>query len=367
MKNKINTKALADALAQRLGIKQVDADKFLSGLQNVAEGAIVKDKILKVNGLGTFKLVWMQPRKSVNVQTGEAIEIAGHYKLNFLPEAELKNKVNVLAPHSAEKVQTTDEEVVKPLKKLGEQAEELKDILQSINNSSLEDQEPDYAQPDLAPSDAPVEIPVAQPETPPVKLEDLEQEAKSEVTLGVKASDYVAPLKKNCKKERCVIIWLVVVIALLGLIFFAYYFWKEPILKGCQNVSQTVVSWFVSEKEPPMAIPIDTLVQEVVEAPAVVVETHEPTIFERPREYNDFITTESVPAGSRLAWISYKYYGNKVFWVYIYEANRHLIPNPNKVMVGCKVRIPKLPAELIDVNNPECIEYAKQLHEQYIK
>ena len=51
MKNKINTKALADALAQRLGIKKVDADKFLLGLQNVAEGAIVKDKILKVNGL----------------------------------------------------------------------------------------------------------------------------------------------------------------------------------------------------------------------------------------------------------------------------------------------------------------------------
>ena len=48
----------------------------------------------------------------------------------------------------------------------------------------------------------------------------------------------------------------------------------------------------------------------------------------------------TIEPGTRLTLLAQKYYGNKVFWVYIYMANNEVIGNPNQVAVGTKVRIP---------------------------
>ena len=71
--------------------------------------------------------------------------------------------------------------------------------------------------------------------------------------------------------------------------------------------------------------------------------------------------------GSRLTLISKKYYGARDFWVYIYEANKDIIPNPDIVPKGTMIRVPKLPASLIDANDPACMEKAKALHDLYVK
>lgn len=364
---KISTKNLADAVAKRLGISQVAASKFLSEFQSVAENAILEDKILKISGLGTFKLVWNQPRKSVSVQTGEPIEIAGRYKLNFTPETELKNKVNDGVFDKSEQVGDKVASTNAPLKKLGEQAEELKGILQSINGESTgEPTEPEYAAPDLGQSVKQQEQSQEKAEEVVVKLEDLEPKKEP-----VRASDYVSNQPKCKKKRCCVIVWLVVIVVLLCGLGCAYYFWKEPIRQYCKSASETVMSWFACDKSS-----IDVSESSVVPEDTVVVseDTHletvvvaEPTVFDTPRTYTEFIATEEVTEGSRLAWIAYKHYGNKAFWVYIYEANKEILPNPNKLPIGCKVKIPKLPDYLIDINNPECLEYAKKLHEQYLQ
>ena len=73
-----------------------------------------------------------------------------------------------------------------------------------------------------------------------------------------------------------------------------------------------------------------------------------------------------VPDGGRLTLISQKYYGHKDFWVYIYEANKEKIQNPDKVEVGTLVRIPKLNPELINLDNSESLVYARKLHDQYV-
>ena len=68
-----------------------------------------------------------------------------------------------------------------------------------------------------------------------------------------------------------------------------------------------------------------------------------------------------------MTWISLKQYGHKDYWVYIYEANRDIVKNPNAIKIGTKLRIPKLAEELIDTTNPETIEYARYLHDVYVK
>jgi nucleoid-associated protein YgaU len=90
-------------------------------------------------------------------------------------------------------------------------------------------------------------------------------------------------------------------------------------------------------------------------------------IFNRKREYVEFVDTVVLNEGSRLTWISLKQYGHKDYWVYIYEANRDIIKNPNAIKIGTKLRIPKLAPELIDATNPETIEYARYLHDVYVK
>ncbi|HHT23557.1 MAG TPA: hypothetical protein GXZ87_09670 [Bacteroidales bacterium] len=89
-------------------------------------------------------------------------------------------------------------------------------------------------------------------------------------------------------------------------------------------------------------------------------------VFNAKRSYNEILATERMVAGSRLTTFAKKYYGNAVFWVYIYEANKSKIANPNKVSIGIEVKIPKLDPKLIDTGNPECINYAKKLQTKYL-
>ena len=90
-------------------------------------------------------------------------------------------------------------------------------------------------------------------------------------------------------------------------------------------------------------------------------------IFNYKREYTEFIDTVTLNEGSRLTWISLKQYGHKDYWVYIYEANRDIVKNPNAIAIGTRLRIPRLAPELIDTTNPETIEYARYLHDVYVK
>ena len=92
----------------------------------------------------------------------------------------------------------------------------------------------------------------------------------------------------------------------------------------------------------------------------------EQPIVHKERTYTDFITTETLTEGSRLTWLSRKYYGAPDFWVYIYEANKSVLPNPNLIPVGTRIRIPRLPKELIDVNNEESMKQARQLHDSIL-
>ena len=92
--SKITLQQLAKVLAQKKHITQKEAEAFLRTffeaiLQNVAD-----DKIVKIKGLGTFKLVEVLDRESVNINTGSRIVIPGHVKLSFTPDTSLKDLVN---------------------------------------------------------------------------------------------------------------------------------------------------------------------------------------------------------------------------------------------------------------------------------
>lgn len=94
MEGKVLLQDLAQSLAAKKKMQKKDAEAFLKAFFETISSGILEDKIVKIKGLGTFKMIEVQDRESVNVNTGERIVIPGHSKISFTPDAELKDEVN---------------------------------------------------------------------------------------------------------------------------------------------------------------------------------------------------------------------------------------------------------------------------------
>jgi len=94
MNERLSLQDLIDLLAKKQEITKKEAEVFLRELIAVISETIESNKSVKIKDFGTFKLVKVNARKSVDVNTGEAIEIAAHYKLSFTPDKLLKEAIN---------------------------------------------------------------------------------------------------------------------------------------------------------------------------------------------------------------------------------------------------------------------------------
>ena len=94
MNEKISFQDIAEAISEKNGVTKKLSEDFLRELVAVIEMALQKDGVAKIKGLGTFKLLLVEERKSVNVQTGSEIVIPAHHKVSFAPEKGLKEAVN---------------------------------------------------------------------------------------------------------------------------------------------------------------------------------------------------------------------------------------------------------------------------------
>ena len=91
---KIFMAELADMLSQKAGISKREAQQFLTDFVETIQDGVNNDKLVKIKGLGTFKVIDVDARESVNVNTGERVTIDSHQKLTFTPDAAMKELVN---------------------------------------------------------------------------------------------------------------------------------------------------------------------------------------------------------------------------------------------------------------------------------
>ena len=135
MANKITLQQLAKALAQKKNIPQRNAESFLKEFFDSIAQNVSADKLVKIKGLGTFKLIEVLDRESVNVNTGERIVIPGHSKLSFTPETALKDLLltSKLLPSTKERALRRWNECQKQLRPLSLLQEEI----QTLMNRSL--------------------------------------------------------------------------------------------------------------------------------------------------------------------------------------------------------------------------------------
>ncbi len=379
-KEKVSIQDLVDAISQQVGSSKKKAEDFLRVFQSTIEEGLVNDGIVKIKGFGTFKLVWNAPRKSVNVQTKEEYVIPGHYKVSFIPEASVKDTIN--EPMTGRISEKKKDEESLPLKKLNEQAEEIKVLISELNEVNKTEEKEEKVE--MVSED--------------VKTEEVKSEPIAPVVVSEKSEDHHAPEDYQIherdipvvqkKKKRT---WLIIPFVVLLLAGAGYALYELDLLPKAPSPrledlvaaedSTSVNSEKITEKEPVVNVADSAAVVDTpkVEESKVVEEAPKPvevekvpvkeepkvSIFDKKRVYKEFIGSVTIEKGSRLTLIAEEKYGHKNFWVYIYEANKARIQNPGNLQIGFVVKLPKLPAELIDVNNSECVEYAAELERKY--
>ena len=91
---KISIQELAAVLTIKNGLKKKEAEQFVTMIFEVVKDNLMSERQIKIKGLGTFKIVEIEARESINVNTGERVLIEGHEKISFTPDTAMKELVN---------------------------------------------------------------------------------------------------------------------------------------------------------------------------------------------------------------------------------------------------------------------------------
>lgn len=94
MNERLTIQDLTDLLAAKHSMTKKDAEAFVKEFFLLIEQALENEKTVKIKGLGTFKLIDVDSRESVNVNTGERFQIKGHTKVSFSPDTNLRDTIN---------------------------------------------------------------------------------------------------------------------------------------------------------------------------------------------------------------------------------------------------------------------------------
>ena len=346
---------LRKVVAEMAGTSEQEATTFLNALVEAILTGLKEDQQVKVKGIGTFAIKAMAARKSVNIATGEEFTIEGYNKLTFSAEASLKESVEKRL-ETPQTVETVKELTSDPLKKLGEQAEEIVDILADLGQAvnTTENGKVKTENGKVEPAEEVIEKPVE--ETIEEPIEETVEETTEEIIEEGKPIAEKTTQEPTCKPTgKCHkwICWLIGAILLIGIIGTGVYF------------RATLQQWWqcMQDCQPVMEV------EEVQEGSgsSEVQEVQEVALADQPREYVNFIGIERVGQDSRLAWIAYKYYAQKDLWVFIYEANRDIIKHPTHVRPGQHIRIPELDEKYRNLYNPELRQLVDSLAAEYLK
>ena len=372
MNNRLAIQDLAGLLAEYTGKDKNSSERFLREFIAVVSEGVYTDKLVKVKGLGTFKIIPVEKRESIHVNTGERFVIPEHYKFSFLPDKELRELVN--KPFSffettelRENVDFTDMDVVLDEPDIKETEDE--SIEEMIpEEKHLPEEEPVVFSEEgsaVPPEEDPVvfseEEPAGQPEDEGMDTLEPVVDERSDSSGPDSPSEEVETgpdaERKKLRTKRIAVVSMFVFLLMLfniGLYLNRAYFFK----KGKEPLRIDTV-FPKGETVATEAVPDTTIVfanedssqtvgETTVENPEVEPEAVSPKVIARVK----------IEPGSRLTLISLKYYGSKLFWVYLYEYNRAVITDPNNVPIGTVIEVPAPEMYGIDRHDRSSIEKA---------
>lgn len=276
--NRSSMSILARILAEKNNMTISEAETFIKQMFEVANGVMQADKLLKIRWLGTFKVMSVKDRESVDVNTGERIVIGGRDKITFTPDNILKEIVNKPFAQFETVVVNDGVDFSEIDRKFAFEAKE------EVSTSSDEQQTAEESE--SSPVDKVESIPAvaAMPDEPKVKEEDAVSEVTVQVEdLSVVSEQAEAPISEIVEKEQPV----------------ADVQEPEPPVSQVQESDQPAA---VNLSEPSVADVEEPELQVVKEAPVQSVtesSVQEETVVSRPETKAPVSQTkQTVPAGN---------------------------------------------------------------------
>ena len=416
MNSKVTFPELVDAVAVATECPKRMSELFLKELFTAISDALRNGESVRVRGLGLFKLTNVEARKSVNVNTGEEMEIPSHRKVSFVPEKALADAINapfagfetvVLDDNLSEEellrmasVDDFDEDVVAEQPNVGvvEQPKEPESEQPIATDAELRNvtvaEQPNVpvaVQPDELPDDYKPMVAVDDKKDDILPTdEDMKEklplsEDKKIVPLGDEVlppepEDYNIPEDddeefvgndksgSNAKNDAGFtrgFIWGALTMFVLYLVAGGGYYMYQHIqnqeiidtARGTDSLdvdAGAVEEMELADSEAGEAA--DPVAAQATETVKPAQEPAKPAVESKVAEpVYDTVTEKQF-----LTKIAYKHYGNSDFWVYIFEENRSIIKNPNTIAPGTKVVIPPAEKYGIDKNNPESLKAARK-------
>ena len=379
MNEKISFPDLVGLLSSKMNITKKEAETFLKEFFTVSTEVITSGEELRINGLGLFKPIWVEARGSINVQTGEPVEIPGHYKLSFIPDKVLREAVN--APFSSFSVEVLNDHV--PIEDMtavpSQDIDENNDICNTENvelqdskeiREKEEEDEPiepahEYIQEDKSADEESSESTVSSQEIEKFQEEIIQPE--SETKVEEKEEDcYEDYLRKSSSRKS---FWWgvlsafgIIIICLAGGIFFMGNDSPYVVKIGEYTLSlgkQSIDSRPMNNNPESVVLPENKDTLSEMEKDSVLKDSVISASPLAAPEVKPVI--ETIRSGVFLTTLARKYFGHKAFWVYIYEENKDVIKNPNQVPIGTRLTIPSASKYDIDANNRTSVEKAKAL------
>lgn len=345
MENKLTWVEFKKIVARQTNLTEKETNLILNTWLDEMTAALQRGEDLHINGLGTFRLKTMKARKSVNVTTREPILLPETKRLTYTMASGMEEELNSNVSRL--------EVGIDPIKKLSDQADEIMDILGELGQGG------NAGKSSVAPE--------AKPEPQP------QPEPKSEPEPKPEPASVSVPIQQPAKKERLWLTALITILVFIALVIGLFLFfqrhlenWLIELREKAEMVGE--VPDDLSDGEATIAfppanapLPADSVIIE-----DSIIEESEP-ITPQPREYTEFIGTEDMHQDSRLAWMAYRYYGNKALWVFIYDANRDHLSDPECIPVGTPIRIPKLDKTTIQLATPELQTLVKDMADEFLK
>ena len=372
MNEKLNIQDLIDLLAEKHGMSKKNADSFVKEFFQLIEEALEKDKYVKIKGLGAFKLIDVESRESVNVNTGERFEIQGHTKVSFTPEPALKDIIN--KPFAHFETVVLNEGTVLEDTPVDSDSEEDEDTEQKVED----------AVPEVVAGSA-VETPeIAEKIDTPVEPEPVEEAVVPVETVAseevneerVEVIKTAGPAESSAMKYFIAIVALVVLLC-AGTVAYLYYAdWfdelsaESPVEETAGNeagnaASNTALMDSVGVKDS-VAIAVKDTVSKKLIAEPVIKQQEAPLAVKQPVaaatsasqpkkqkkvEYVPDSTnytiagtqaTYTIKPGETLTRVALRFYGTKALYPYIVKHNPDVIKKPDNVPAGTTIKIPKL-------------------------
>lgn len=393
MNDKITITRLGAMLALATGKQKELCEDFLKELFSIVEDELLKGESIRIKGFGTFKLIEVEPRKSVNVATGEETLIPGHDKVIFVAAKELASRVNL--PFEAfEAVEIADD---LPTDSMdgdedpdGELPEDSGNVVMSPENAddiseasgsveteadksverqgvcNLEERVGDsqiISEDNFSHSgDMPEEDTLSENDRE-AELSMPEGDVSETIEPGIEADIFEEkPHSHRNKYIKGFVAGFITALIVGGIVFAAGYLlgFSFGVSKG-EDMAESI-SPVIIETE---VIPQDSVSSEYLADSVIGNGPHdeigkESGIDQVATEPSDKIVYDTVSTTRYLTTIAQEHYGNFNLWPVIYEENEKILGHPDRIRPGTRVVVPPLSKYGIDPKDKDQIRSVKE-------